>query len=295
MPAGYRVEERKSPLGRSDIRATGAEADTSAAIDHNGHVRKTIVVKIGGSTLGSHDTALEDVAALQAASERFVLVHGGGSAATEWLKVHGVTSEFVDGLRVTGPDAIDVAVAVFAGLVNKQIVADLRALGAPAFGLSGVDGGVLKTRQADPRLGFVGEITTVETGPIEALMDAGFLPVLAPVGFWDAEPARLMNINADTVAGEIAAALCASSLVFLTDVAYVHDGEGKAIPQLKPGEIERLITTGVASGGMIPKLRAGARAAAAGVSCSIVNGRESRALWSVLEGAALGTRVTVST
>jgi acetylglutamate kinase len=254
-------------------------------------VRKTIVVKIGGSTLGSHDTALEDVAALQAAGERLVLVHGGGSAATEWLKVHGVTSEFVDGLRVTGPDAIDVAVAVFAGLVNKQIVADLRALGAPAWPAWMV----LKTRQADPRLGFVGEITSVETGPIEALMDAGFLPVLAPVGFWDAEPARLMNINADTVAGEVAAALCASSLVFLTDVAYVRDGEGKAIPQLKPGETETLIAAGVASGGMIPKLRAGARAAAAGVSCSIVDGRESRALRSVLEGAALGTRVTVST
>ena len=87
-----------------------------------------LVVKIGGSTLGQHDTALEDIAALHAAGRTLVVVHGGGNAATEWLKVHGVASEFVDGLRVTGPDAIDVVVAVFAGLVNKQLVAELRAL-----------------------------------------------------------------------------------------------------------------------------------------------------------------------
>ncbi|HLF77996.1 MAG TPA: acetylglutamate kinase [Dehalococcoidia bacterium] len=253
--------------------------------------QKTIVVKIGGSTLGSHDTAMEDIVALWQAGRRMVLVHGGGSAATDWLKIHGVTSEFVDGLRVTGADAIDVVVAVFAGLVNKQIVADLRALGAPAFGLSGVDGGVLKTKQADPRLGFVGEVTVVDTGPIEALLDAGYLPVLSPVGFWDVEPQRLMNVNADTVAGEVAAALAAEQLVFLTDVAHVRGGDGAAIDQLHPADVSTLIATGVASGGMIPKLKAGARAASAGVSCSIVDGREARALRAVLEGAALGTRV----
>jgi acetylglutamate kinase len=218
-------------------------------------------------------------------------VHGGGSAATEWLKIHGVTSEFVDGLRVTGPDAIDVVVAVFAGLVNKQIVADLRALGAPAFGLSGVDGGVLATKQADPRLGFVGEVTSVETRPLEALLGAGLLPVLAPVGFWQDEPRRLMNVNADTVAGEVAAALGARELVFLTDVAHVRNGDGSAIAELQPGDAETLIASGVASGGMIPKLRAGARAAAAGVHCSIVDGREAQALRAVLDGAVLGTRV----
>src|SRR4051794_23464709 len=122
---------------------------------------ETIVVKIGGSTLGQNDTAMADIAALQEAGRRLVLVHGGGSAATEWLKMRGIASEFVDGLRVTGPEAIDVVVAVFAGLVNKQIVADLAALGAPAFGMCGVDGGVMKTRQLDQRLGYVGEVTHV--------------------------------------------------------------------------------------------------------------------------------------
>ena len=173
-------------------------------------MKQPIVIKIGGSTLGSNDSSMTDIANLWAAGERVILVHGGGTAATEWLKIHGVASEFVDGLRVTGADSIDVVVAVFAGLVNKQVVADLRALGAPAFGLSGVDGGVLQTRQLDERLGFVGEVTLVDRGALNALLDAGYMPVLAPVGYWADEPSQLMNVNADTVAGEVAAAIGAS-------------------------------------------------------------------------------------
>lgn len=259
---------------------------------HNGGVSEgPIVVKVGGSTLGAHDTALADVAALHGAGRSIVLVHGGGNAATQWLRLHGVESEFVQGLRVTGAEAIDVVAAVFAGLVNKQLVAGLRALGAPAFGLSGVDGGVLRTRQLDARLGFVGEVTAVDRRPLDALLAAGYLPVLAPLGYWEEEPAQLMNVNADTVAGEVAAALGAASLVFLTDVAHVRDAAGAAIAELRAGEVEALIASGTAAGGMVPKLRAGARAAAGGVRCHIVDGRESHALRSVLEGAAMGTRV----
>jgi acetylglutamate kinase len=259
---------------------------------HNYGMNQPIVVKVGGSTLGSHDTALEDIAALAASGRRVVVVHGGGNAGTEWLQVHGVASEFVDGLRVTGPDAIGVLVAVFAGVVNKQIVADLRALGAPAFGLCGVDGGVLATRQLDSRLGFVGEVTAVNRHAIDTLLDGGFLPVLGPVGFWDEAPSQLMNVNADTVAGEVAAALDAEALVFLTDVANVRGGAGEALSVLQADEIEALIASGAASGGMIPKLRAGMRAAAAGVRCSIVDGREAHAFRQVLDGARVGTLVT---
>ena len=251
-----------------------------------------IVVKVGGSTLGQHDTALEDIAALQAAGQTLVVVHGGGSTATEWLKVHGVTSEFVDGLRVTGADAIDVVVAVFAGLVNKQLVASLQALGARAVGLSGVDGGLLRTRQLDSRLGYVGEVTQVDRGPIDALLAAGYLPVISSVGYWGEDPSKLMNVNADTVAGEIAAALGASDLVFLTDVAYVHNSVGAAIEELRAPDVEALIAAGTVSGGMIPKLRAGAKAAGAGTRCHIVDGREAHALRAVLDGAKAGTRVT---
>ncbi len=253
---------------------------------------RTIVVKIGGSTLGSHDTALADVAALHAAGERIVLAHGGGSTATEWLKTHGVASEFVDGLRVTGPDSIDVVVAVFAGLVNKQLVASLQALGAPAFGLCGVDGGVLPTRQLDARLGFVGEVIEVQREPLDLLLDAGYLPVVAPVGIWQQQPESLMNLNADTVAGEVAAGLEASDLIFLTDVAYVRDASGTAIAELHPDAVDSLIAEGVASGGMIPKLKAGAHAATKGVRCLIVDGREEHALSRALEGADIGTMVS---
>ena len=253
-----------------------------------------LVVKVGGSTLGSHDTALEDIAALWADGRRVIVVHGGGNTGTEWLKIHGIANEFVDGLRVTNTDAIDVVTAVFAGLVNKQLVADLRSLGAPAFGLCGVDGGVLETRQLDQRLGFVGEVTSVDAAPLDALLDAGYLPVIGPVGFWqDGDRARLMNVNADTVAGEIAAAVGASALIFLTDVAYVRDGAGDNLHRLSPGEVEGLRGDGAASGGMIPKLRAGVRAAEAGVVCSILDGREAHALRRVLNGAELGTRVMV--
>lgn len=251
-----------------------------------------VVVKVGGSTLGSHDTALEDIAALVAAGRRLVVVHGGGNAATEWLALHGIESRFVNGLRVTGEDAIEVVAAVFAGLVNKQLVASLRALGVDAVGLAGLDGGLLATRQADPALGFVGEVTSVMPRLLETLINAGYVPVVAPVGYWEAEPARLMNVNADTVAGEIAAALQAEALILLTDVANVLDGDGTPLTELTASQAEALIEKGVASSGMVPKLRACMRAAAAGVRCRIVDGREAGALRTALGSAKLGTLVT---
>ena len=253
---------------------------------------KLTVVKIGGSTLGSHDTALEDLAALQQDWRQLVVVHGGGSAATQWLKVHGVSSEFVDGLRVTGADAIDVVTAVFAGLVNKQLVAGLQALGARAVGISGADGGMLRTRQAGPRLGFVGEVVCVDRGPIDALLGAGYMPVISSIGYWGERPGQLMNVNADTVAGEVAAALGAAELIFLTDVAHVRGGEGEALNEIEAGAVEALIASGAASGGMIPKLRAAVMAAGAGARCYIVDGREARALRRAVDGAPAGTRIT---
>ncbi len=250
-----------------------------------------IVVKVGGSTLGSHDTSLEDAARLHAGGQPVVLVHGGGEAATSWLGIHGVESTFVDGLRVTGPDAIDVVVAVFAGLVNTRIVSELLRLEAPAFGFSGLDGGLVLVQQLDERLGYVGDVVAIDRHPLDLLLAVGYLPVIAPVGYWP-EGGRLMNVNADTVAGEIAAALRAAGLVFLTDVAHVRDGSGADLQAIAMEQVEPLIGRGAASGGMIPKLRAGARAAAEGVRCRIVDGREAHALRRALEGADVGTLVT---
>jgi acetylglutamate kinase len=251
-----------------------------------------VVVKVGGSTLGSHDTALEDVAALHASGRPVILVHGGGNAATEWLKVHGVATEFVNGLRVTGRDAIDVVAAVFAGLVNKQLVAQLLALGVRAAGVSGVDGALLPTSKQDERLGFVGRIESVEPALLRTLLDAGFLPVVAPLAFWQESRGQLMNVNADTVAGEIASAVEAEALVFLTDVPGVKDQSGGLLRSLDPDGARDLIASGAAVGGMIPKIEASLLAAAAGVPCWIVDGRDAHALKACLEGRRAGTMIS---
>ena len=177
-----------------------------------------------------------------AAGRTLVVVHGGGNAATEWLKIHGIASEFVDGLRVTSADAIDVVTAVFAGLVNKQLVAE--PAGARRASLRAERR--RRRRAADasarraPRLRRRGHgrRTAVRSMPCST---PATCRSIAPVGFWGDQPSQLMNINADTVAGEVAAALGATDLVFLTDVAYVRDGEGEALDELRAAEVKSMI------------------------------------------------------
>ena len=255
------------------------------------------VVKIGGSTLGQHDTSLADIAALHQAGHRFVLVHGGGATISEWLEKHGVESRFVRGLRVTDAPTLEIVVAVLAGLVNKQLVAELQALGARAVGLSGADGGLLRARRYDAELGFVGEVTEVAADALRAVFERAAIAVVAPIAIeaeGEALRPQLLNINADTAAGEVAAALAAERLVFLTDVAGVMDASGVVLAELDSVEAEELLRAGTVSGGMIPKVRAGLRAASAGVRTSIVDGREAGALTSLFEGttsAPAGTSI----
>ena len=182
----------------------------------------TIVVKIGGSTLGSHDTTLQDLVALQREGWRPLVVHGGGAAISEWLNERKAPTRFERGLRVTDAKSLRVVVAVLAGLINKELVAAIGALGGQAIGLSGADGGLIRVRQLDPDLGYVGEIEGVDSDMLVRLFDAGYLPVVAPLGLlWEDQrlQSQILNINADTVAGEVAFALAARWLVFLTDVA----------------------------------------------------------------------------
>lgn len=252
------------------------------------------VVKVGGSTLGANDTSLEDLASLWREGRRLVVVHGGGSTLSEWLRIHGVESRFVRGLRVTDRAAIDVAVAVFAGLVNTELVARLNSLGASALGLSGVDGALIRAERLDPELGFVGRVRDVDRAQIEALLDAGYLPVIASLAVeveGELLLAQALNVNADTVAGDVAAALEAEGLIFLTDVPGVLDAAGKRLPSLSRVEALRLIDEGVARGGMIPKLEAALVAAAAGARTLILDGREPHALREALSGAARGTLI----
>lgn len=251
------------------------------------------VVKIGGSTLGRHDTSLDDIATLYKEGRRFVVVHGGGATITQWLEKHGVESRFVRGLRVTDEAALDVVVAVLAGVVNKQLVAALEARGAKAMGCSGADVEILKARRYDPELGFVGEITAVDVKPLQS-MAGGVVVVLAPIAIEaDGEATRpqLLNVNADTAAGEVAAALGAERLVFLTDVAGVMDAAGSVRPRLGQAEARELLAGGTIAGGMIPKVESALRAASAGVPTVVIDGREAGALRSALEEAGPGTRI----
>ena len=255
----------------------------------------TIVVKIGGSTLGSHDTTLHDLMELQRQGVNSVVVHGGGKIISDWMAKQGVMPRFVRGLRVTDGPSIDIVVAVLTGLINKNLVASMVELGARSIGLSGADDGMLRANVRDPELGLVGDITNVNTDPIKAVLDSGCIPVIAPVGVKPVEDGEnsptLLNINADTAAGEIAAALNASRLVFLTDVQGVLDTTRRLIPRLTERQARGLISSNVAAGGMIPKLEACLTALHSGGVSHIIDGREPSALIDVVSGATLGTRI----
>lgn len=254
---------------------------------------KVTVIKIGGSTLGNHDTTIDDIVTLQRQGQPVVVVHGGGKLITDWLTKMGIPSRFVRGERVTDQPALEVVTAVLAGLVNKDIVSAINSRGGRAAGLSGVDGALIEGKIGDPEKGYVGVVNKVNVGIIDALMTAGFVPVIAPVGLnnnhrENSTPATL-NFNADIVAGDIAAVLNTAKLIFLTDVAGIMDNNKQLIPYLTAGEAKALVDAGTASGGMIPKVQACLRALAAAESACIVDGRQPHALVQAIEGRYPGT------
>ena len=181
-----------------------------------------IVVKIGGSTLGSHDTSLKDLVTLQNEGVELVVVHGGGNVISQWMQRQGILPRFVGGLRVTDAASLEIVVAVLTGVINKELVSTLQQLGGRTIGISGIDGGLLEARINNPELGYVGQITRVNEEPLRALLDSGFMPMVAPLASHCNDGSEHaggpLNINADTVAGELAFALGAHRLVFLTDV-----------------------------------------------------------------------------
>ena len=258
-------------------------------------LNKVIVVKIGGVALGSNDTTIEDIVSLQQQGKLLVVVHGGGKLITEWLSKQGISTRFVRGERVTDKASLEVAAGVLAGLVNKEIVAAINNLGGQAVGISGADGALLQCGLKDAKLGYVGTVVKVNTALLETLLRAGYIPVISPLGLYsfdkpDDAP-QILNINGDIVAGEIAAAIGAERLIFLTDVVGICDQSGKLMPRLSSSEAEALIVSGVASGGMIPKIKA-CRKALATATTSIVDGRQPHALLRETEGQGGGTIIT---
>jgi acetylglutamate kinase len=255
----------------------------------------TILVKIGGSILGSHDTTLEDLVSIQKEGVQPVVVHGGAKIITEWMERQGVRPRFVDGLRVTDKASLDIVVAVLTGLINKSIVASILALNGRAVGLSGVDGGMLRARVVEPELGLVGGAVEVDAGPIDAVIQAGFMPIIAPVavhsGGPSAESSPLLNVNADTAAGEIAVALRADRLVFMTDVEGVVDSSHRLIPRLTEQQARGLIRSKVVAGGMLPKIAACLSALGQVPATDIIDGRRPHSLRDTVTGKRVGTRV----
>ena len=253
---------------------------------------KVIVIKIGGATLGSHDTTIDDIVKLQQQGKSLVVVHGGGKIITDWLEKRGISTRFINGERVTDKATLEVVVSVLVGLVNKEIVADINSRGGMAIGISGVDGALIQGRIKDVELGYVGEVVKVNPAPLEALLKAGYIPVVAPVSLnagKRGKAPRVLNINADAVAGEIAAAIGADRLIFLTDVVGICDHSGNLLPHLSPGEAEALLASGVASGGMIPKIKACLRALSGTSTTCIIDGRQQHALLDEIEGKGGGT------
>lgn len=254
-----------------------------------------LVVKIGGSTLGRHDTSLHDLVALQQQGRPVVVVHGGGPVISQWMQRQGIPPRFVNGLRVTDAASLDIVVAVLTGLVNKELVSRLHNLGGRALGLSGLDAGLLQARIANPELGYVGEITQVNPEPLTALLDNGYIPMLAPLAMQEADGSDHaggpLNVNGDTVAGELAAVLGAERLIFLTDVPGLMDANGRVLPRLDKRRARLLLRSDVVRGGMIPKLEAGLRALETAPVVDIVDGREPGALLNCAAGQGTGTRI----
>jgi acetylglutamate kinase len=254
---------------------------------------RTFVVKYGGHAMGDPEQAVdfaEDVVLLKAVGINVVVVHGGGPQIGAMLKKVGVESQFVDGLRITDKATAEVAEMVLSGAINKEIVGWIAKAGGKAMGVSGKDGGMVTARKVsrtrkDPDslieqvvdLGFVGEPEHIDTRVIETISGAGMIPVIAPIA---AGPdGGTYNVNADTMAGAIAAALGASRLFLLTDVPGVLDKQGELLTDLTPAAIAGLKEDGTISGGMIPKLETCIHAVEAGCEAAVVlDGRVSHAM-----------------
>ncbi|MFP3975224.1 MAG: acetylglutamate kinase [Dehalococcoidia bacterium] len=253
-----------------------------------------IVIKIGGSTLGNHDTTLEDIVTLQKRGVPLVVVHGGARRVTEWLDRHGISTSFVDGVRVTDERSLEVVAAVLGGLVNTELVAAINSLGGEVVGMTGVDGNLIESKIEDPRLGVVGRIVRVNPRAVQSLLQAGLVPLIAPPAAKALEETAsvpFINVNGDDIVGELAVVLNAERLIFLTDVDGIQDDDGTFMEELSREKAVSLMKSGVISGGMIPKARSALTALKTARKVQIVDGRQPHALLNAIEGDGSGTNI----
>jgi len=250
---------------------------------------KTLVVKYGGNAMGDPrltTAVIQDLILMRLVGMLPVVVHGGGPQIDQAMTTSGLQPRFVQGLRVTDADTMRIVERVLVGEINQEIVACISRLGGAAIGLSGKDGGMIQARKTAPvrtpdgqlvDLGLVGEVARVDPRPIRTLQDAGYIPVVAPTA--GDETGATYNINADLVAGEVAAALVAEKLVLLTDTDGILDRQGRLLSTLTRSEVERLMTDGTITRGMLPKVQACLTSLKAGVrKTHIINGTRQHAL-----------------
>ncbi len=237
---------------------------------------KTLVIKLGGSTLEHQRPVLQDIVWLHKLGIHAVLVHGGGPYINEWLDKLNLPTRFEKGLRVTDAQTLDVVRMVLLGQVNQGLVLMASNMGGKAVGLSGTDGNMVRAHIADERLGFVGEIESVDPTPVQAIIERGYIPIVAPLG--EGPHGTCLNINADLVASHIAGALNAEKLIFLSNVAGIRRADNSLISELSEAEAKRLIQEGIINDGMIPKVSACLDALVAVPKVHIVDGREDHVL-----------------
>ncbi|BAU07488.1 acetylglutamate kinase [Fischerella major NIES-592] len=259
---------------------------------------RTVVVKYGGAAMKDSnlkDKVIRDIVFLSCVGLRPIVVHGGGPEINSWLDKLGIEPQFKNGLRVTDAPTMDVVEMVLVGRVNKEIVSLINQAGGSAVGLCGKDGNLIKARpQGDKGIGFVGEVSNVNIRILETLVNSGYIPVVSSVAADD--NGQAYNINADTVAGEIAAALGAEKLILLTDTRGIlkdYKEPTSLIPKVDIKEARDLIASGVVSGGMIPKVNCCVRSLAQGVRAAhIIDGRIPHALLlEIFTDGGIGTMI----
>jgi acetylglutamate kinase len=264
---------------------------------------RAVVVKYGGNAMKDPQlttAVIQDLILMRLVGMLPVVVHGGGPQIDQAMSASGLQPRFVQGLRVTDAETMRIVERVLVGEINQEIVAWIHRLGGAAIGLSGKDGGMIQARKAAPAkapdgqlvdLGLVGEVSRIDPRPIRTLQEAGYIPVVAPTA--GDETGATYNINADLVAGEVAAALVAEKLVLLTDTDGILDRQGRLLSTLSRPDVERLMADGTISRGMLPKVQACLTALKAGVrKTHIINGtREHALIEELLTPEGVGTEI----
>ena len=259
---------------------------------------KIVVIKYGGNAMQTEQLkqqVMEDIALLWLIGVKVVLVHGGGPEISQTMKKLGKEAVFIDGLRVTDAETVDIVQMVLAGKVNKSLVNLIQTKGGHAVGVSGVDGGIIEAKMKDKKLGFVGEITKIRTQPITDLLEKGYIPVISTIA--SDRQGNTYNINGDTAAAHIAGALGAERMILMTDIAGIlrdKDDPTTLIPHVTIADAKKLYDEGVISGGMIPKVDCCIEALTHGVkNVVIMDGRTPHSiLMELLTDEGAGTMVT---